>query len=63
MDPDRIEGAAKTLAGRVKQFVGRLFGDSKTQAEGKLDQAEGTIQNTVGGLKDTVRENEQRRRP
>lgn len=49
MDRDRIEGGAKTLGGRVKEFFGRMFGDSKLEAEGKMDQAEGRIQNTVGG--------------
>jgi uncharacterized protein YjbJ (UPF0337 family) len=56
MDQDRIEGGAKTFTGRVKAFIGRFFGDSKLQAEGKMDQAEGRIQNTVGGLKDTLRD-------
>ena len=56
MDQDRIEGSAKTLGGRVKEFFGRIFGDSKLRAEGKVDQAEGRIQNTVGGLKDSLRE-------
>lgn len=63
MDQDRIEGAAKILGGRVKEFVGPLFRRSKIQVEGKLDQqAGGNTQNTVGGLEDTLRENEQRRR-
>jgi len=56
MDQDRIEGSAKTLTGRVKEFFGRMFGDTKLRTEGKMDQAEGRIQNTVGGLKDSLRE-------
>ena len=60
MDRDRIEGSARTLGGRVKEFFGRLFGDAKLQAEGKLDQAGGKVQNTVGGLKDSVRDDERR---
>ena len=63
MNQDRIEGAAKILGGRVKDFVGQLFRHSKIQVEGKLDhRAGGKTQNTVGGLKDTLRGNEQRRR-
>lgn len=31
-------------------------GDTKTEAEGKFDQAEGKAQNTVGGIKDKARE-------
>ncbi|QRM27634.1 CsbD family protein [Microvirga sp. VF16] len=60
MDQDRIEGSAKTLSGRVKEFFGRMFGDSKLRAEGKMDQAEGRIQNAVGGLKDSLRDEDRR---
>jgi uncharacterized protein YjbJ (UPF0337 family) len=60
MDQDRIEGSAKTLGGRMKEFLGRMFGDTKLRAEGKMDQAEGRIQNTVGGLKDSLREDGRR---
>jgi uncharacterized protein YjbJ (UPF0337 family) len=56
MDHDRIEGSAKTLMGRLKEFFGSVMGDSKMRAEGKMDQAEGRIQNTVGGIKDSLRE-------
>jgi uncharacterized protein YjbJ (UPF0337 family) len=55
MDKDRIEGSAKNIGGKIKEGVGKMTGDSKTQAEGKGDQVEGKIQNTVGGLKDTLR--------
>jgi uncharacterized protein YjbJ (UPF0337 family) len=54
-DDDRVQGSAKTLMGRVKEAAGRLFGDSKLQAEGKGDKVEGKIQNTVGGVKDSLR--------
>jgi uncharacterized protein YjbJ (UPF0337 family) len=55
MDRDRIEGAAKTLGGRIKEFIGRLTGDQKTRVEGKMDQAEGKVQNAAGGIKDSLR--------
>jgi uncharacterized protein YjbJ (UPF0337 family) len=60
MDRDRIEGAGKTLGGRVKEFFGRMLGDTKLRSEGKMDQAEGKIQNTVGGIKDSLRDDERR---
>lgn len=60
MDRDRIEGGFKTLGGRVKELFGRMFGDAKLRTEGKLDQGEGRIQNAVGGLKDSLREDERR---
>ena len=56
MDKDRVDGAAQKTGGRIKEAAGKLTGDSKLQAEGKADQAAGTIKNAVGGLKDSVRE-------
>ena len=56
MDKDRIEGAAKQVKGAVKDAVGNVTGDSKMQAEGKMDKAEGKAQNTVGGVKDAARD-------
>ena len=37
-----------------------MFGDTKLRSEGRMDQAEGKIQNTVGGIKDSLRENDRR---
>jgi len=57
MDKDRTEGSMKTMKGRVKEGLGKALGDSKMEAEGKMDKAEGKIQNTVGGIKDSLRKN------
>ena len=56
MDKDRIEGAAKTQTGKVKDAVGKMAGDQKLQAEGKMEKMEGKVQNAVGGMKDAARE-------
>jgi uncharacterized protein YjbJ (UPF0337 family) len=56
MDKDRIEGAGKQAKGAIKDAAGKLTGDQKLQAEGKADKVEGKVQNTVGGMKDKVRE-------
>lgn len=55
-DHDRIEGAARNLGGKAKEAAGNLTGDEKLKAEGKADQVAGKIQNTVGGIKDALRE-------
>ncbi len=34
MDEDRFKGAATNVGGKVKDAVGGLTGDTKTQAEG-----------------------------
>lgn len=57
MDDDRIEGSMKNVKGRMKEGLGKAVGDSKLETEGKMDKAEGKIQNTVGGMKDALRKN------
>lgn len=49
MDKDRIVGAAKQAKGSIKEAVGKLTGDTKTQAEGAAEKAEGKVQNAAGG--------------
>jgi uncharacterized protein YjbJ (UPF0337 family) len=56
MDKDRIEGAATNVNGKVKEGVGKMTGDTKTQTEGQADQVKGKAQNAVGGIKDKARE-------
>ena len=56
MDKDRVEGAAKTASGTVKESVGKLTGDQKTIADGQAEQKVGKVQNAVGGLKDAIRD-------
>jgi len=55
MDKDRIIGSAKQIKGEVKQAVGKAIGDAKLEQEGKADKVEGKVQNTIGGLKDTLK--------
>ena len=55
MDKDRLNGAAKSTGGKMKEAAGKMTGDSKMQAEGKMDRAAGKVQNTVGGAKDAMK--------
>ena len=56
MDKDRVVGAAHRVKGVAKEIVGKVTGDTKTQAEGAAEQAAGKVQNIVGGAKDAVRD-------
>ena len=38
MDKDRIKGSAEQAKGSIKEAVGKVTGDSKTEAEGKADK-------------------------
>lgn len=55
-DHDRVEGAAKNIGGNIKEAAGKVTGDEKLKAEGRADQAEGKVQNAVGGMKDAIRD-------
>ena len=56
MDKDRIKGSLDQAKGKIKEGVGKATGDSKLETEGKADQFTGNVQNTIGGLKDKIRE-------
>jgi uncharacterized protein YjbJ (UPF0337 family) len=56
MDKDRIEGWLKQAAGAIKEGFGKVTGDTKIEAEGAAEKAAGKVQNTVGGIKDGVRD-------
>jgi uncharacterized protein YjbJ (UPF0337 family) len=52
---DRIKGSADQAKGAIKEGVGKMFGDTMLENEGKSDKAAGKVENAVGGLKDTLR--------
>jgi uncharacterized protein YjbJ (UPF0337 family) len=56
MNKDRIEGSAEQAKGKVKEVAGKVTGDTKLESEGKAQKAAGKIQNTIGGMKDAVKE-------
>ena len=39
----------------MKEAIGKVTGDRKTQAEGVAEKAAGRTQNAGGGVKDTLR--------
>jgi uncharacterized protein YjbJ (UPF0337 family) len=55
MDKDRIKGMAQQGKGAMKETVGKIVGDGKLKAEGKLDRLEGKFRNVAGGVKDAAR--------
>ena len=56
MDKDRIQGSAHQAKGKLKEVAGKVTGDAKIEAEGKAEKTVGKVQNTVGGIKDAVKE-------
>jgi len=57
MDKDRIKGSAEQAKGKLKEVAGKVTGDEKMKTEGQADQIKGKVQNAVGGIKDSLREN------
>ena len=56
MDKDRVAGSARRAKGSVKEAIGKVTGDSRTEAEGAAEKSAGRARNAVGGLKDTLRD-------
>jgi uncharacterized protein YjbJ (UPF0337 family) len=56
MDKDRIKGMADQAKGAVKDAAGKVTGDTKLRAEGKMDKVKGKLENAAGGARDAVRE-------
>ena len=56
MHKDQIDGAAKQARGAIKDAAGKVTGDLKLQADGKLDKAEGKVQSRVGEAKEAARD-------
>ena len=55
MDKDRVKGAAKEVAGSIKEAAGKITGDRETEAKGKVEKNVGTAQNAFGKVKDAIR--------
>ena len=45
MAREHLRGAVNKVKGAVKEAVGKVTGNKKMQAVGKLDRAKGTVQN------------------
>jgi uncharacterized protein YjbJ (UPF0337 family) len=56
MNEDRIADTARNVGGRVQEGFGRATGDTKSQAEGLINQAAGAAQDLYGQAKDTASE-------
>ncbi|KMZ13357.1 hypothetical protein BHUM_01330 [Candidatus Burkholderia humilis] len=55
MVQDQLEGAAQQVVGKVQDAVGAITGDADVQAEGKMRQAFGNLQQSYEQTVDHVR--------
>jgi uncharacterized protein YjbJ (UPF0337 family) len=56
VDENRVTGMARDAFGRVQEAAGNFTGDSRTQARGLANQAQGSAENALGQLSDVIRE-------
>jgi uncharacterized protein YjbJ (UPF0337 family) len=54
MDENCIAGTAKNIGGKAQESFGHVTGDTKTQAEGIVNQVSGTAQDLYGQARDTA---------
>jgi uncharacterized protein YjbJ (UPF0337 family) len=52
MNEQHAKGAADRVAGKIKEFAGRVTGNEKLETKGKVDQAKGAVHNAAGDAKD-----------
>lgn len=57
MNTDTLAGAATDFGGKAKETLGGAIGDKSLQSEGVADQLGGTVQKTVGQVRDVAEEN------
>ncbi|MER5500590.1 MULTISPECIES: CsbD family protein [unclassified Streptomyces] len=57
------EGAKDKIKGKAKEAMGKMTGDRRKEAEGKMDQAKGQAKSTMSdaekrakGMKDSLRD-------
>ncbi len=55
MDKEHVKGAADKASGAAKDAAGKLTGDKKLEAEGKMDKAKGAAREFIGDAKDAAR--------
>jgi len=52
----RIQGSVAQAKRKVKEVTGKATGDTRPENEGKAQKIAGKLQDTIGGMKDAVKE-------
>ena len=56
MNEQYVKGAADKVAGKIKEFAGRVTGNKKLETRGKVDQVKGAVHNAVADARDAGKE-------
>ena len=55
VNKDQVKGVAKQVKGSVKETVGRVTGNRRTEAEGAAEKTVGKVQKGFGDVKEKVK--------
>jgi len=56
MDREHIKGTTEKAKGAIKETTGKITGNEKLRAEGKLDKAKGAAHKAAGDMKEALKE-------
>ena len=56
MNEQHVKGAVDKVAGKIKEFAGRVTGNKKLETKGNADQVKGAVHNVAGDAKDAGEE-------
>jgi uncharacterized protein YjbJ (UPF0337 family) len=56
MNKDQVKGRMEQAKGNVKEAAGKVVGNEKLEAEGKVDKTAGKAQATYGDVKEDVKD-------
>jgi uncharacterized protein YjbJ (UPF0337 family) len=55
VNKDQVKGVGKQVKGSVKETVGRVTGNRRTEAEGAAEKTVGKVQKGYGDVKEKVK--------
>ena len=60
MNKDQVKGRVKEAEGKIKEVTGKLVGNEKLEAKGKVQNVLGKAQATFGDVKQDVKDSKKR---
>jgi uncharacterized protein YjbJ (UPF0337 family) len=55
MDKNRVKGMADQAKGAIKDAAGKLTGNTRLRAEGKVEKVKGKLEDAAGRARDALR--------
>jgi uncharacterized protein YjbJ (UPF0337 family) len=55
MNKDQVTGRAEEAKGKIKEAAGKIVGNDKLKAEGKVDQLTGKVKASYGDAKEKIK--------